>query len=122
MLLSGCKVIKTGNDKIKDLDFALVEEKDIPKELKKLIDEKKDNTVRLTYSTKDYTYLVAGYGAQPTSGYSIRVDNVYLGTNAIVVDVCLLGPAVDQAVTELPTTPYIVLKIEKREEQVIYQM
>ena len=76
----------------------------------------------MTYTTKDYTYLVAGYGTQPTSGYSISVDDVYLGENAIYVNVNLLGPEKDEQVTETATTPYIVIKIEKREESVIFNV
>lgn len=64
----------------------------------------------MTYATKDATYIVAGYGTQPTSGYSIRVNDLYLGTNAVYADVDLLGPEAGEDITELPTTPYIVLK------------
>ena len=79
-------------------------------ELKKLIEAKKANTLRMTYATKDATYIVAGYGTQPTSGYSIRVNDLYLGTNAVYADVDLLGPEAREDITELPTMPYIVLK------------
>ena len=56
------------------------------------------------------------------SGYSIRVNDLYLGTNAVYADVDLLGPEAGEDITELPTTPYIVLKIEKREESVVFCM
>mgnify|MGYP005893112729 CR=1 FL=1 len=87
-----------------------------------LIEAKKANTLRMTYATKDATYIVAGYGTQPTSGYSIRVNDLYLGTNAVYADVDLLGPEAGEDITELPTTPYIVLKIQKREESVVFCM
>lgn len=122
LLLTGCSVVNTNNKKVSDLDFTVVNDKDLPVELKKLIDEKKANTLRLTYATKDYTYLVAGYGTQQSNGYSIRVNDVYLGTNAIYVDLSLIGPAAGESVTETTTTPYIVLKIEKRDESVIFDM
>lgn len=120
--LSGCSMIRKDSDKVSELDYTVVEDQDLPIELKKLIDSKKSNTIRLTYATKDYTYIVVGYGTQPTSGYSIRVNDIYIGTNAIYVDVDLLGPESGEQVTELPTTPYIVLKIEKREESVVFRM
>lgn len=119
---AGCKITNIGSDKVSDLDFTVVEDEDLPVELKKLIDEKKANTLRMTYTTKDYTYMVAGYGTQETSGYSIRVNDVYLGKNAICVDVSLIGPAAGEQVTELPTTPYIVIKIEKRDESVVFNI
>lgn len=92
------------------LEYTVVKEEEIPVELKKLIEAKKANTLRMTYATKDATYIVAGYGTQPTSGYSIRVNDLYLGTNAVYADVDLLGPEAGEDITELPTTPYIVLK------------
>lgn len=120
--LTGCSIIKKDSNKVAELEYTVVENEDLPTELKKLIDSKKENTIRLTYATKDYTYIVAGYGQQPTSGYSIRVNDIYVGTNAIYIDVDLLGPESGEQVTELPTTPYIVLKIEKREESVVFNM
>ncbi len=119
---AGCSIKGLGSDKVADLDFTVVEDEDLPVELKKLIDEKKENTLRMTYTTRDHTYMVAGYGKQQTSGYSIRVNDVYLGKNAICVDVSLIGPEAGEQVTEIPTTPYIVLKIEKRDESVIFKI
>lgn len=120
--LTACSVKDVNSDKVSELDFTVVEDKDLPEELKKLIDEKKENTLRMTYTTKDYTYMIVGYGTQETSGYSIRVNDVYLGKNAVYVDVNLIGPAAGEQVTEMPTTPYVVIKVEKREESVIFQM
>lgn len=122
LTLSGCKFTDINSGKVSELDFTVVEDKDLPVELKKLIDEKKENTLRMTYTTKDYTYMVVGYGTQKTSGYSIRVNDVYIGKNAIYVDVSLIGPAADEMVSDTKTTPYIVLKIEKREETVIFRI
>ena len=85
------------------LEYTVVKEEEIPVELKKLIEAKKANTLRMTYATKDATYIVAGYGTQPTSGYSIRVNDLYLGTNAVYADVDLLGPEAREDITELPT-------------------
>lgn len=122
VLVMGCKITDINSDKVSELDFTVVEDKDLPIELKKLIDSKKENTLRMTYTTKDYTYIVVGYGTQETSGYSIKVNDVYLGKNAIYVDVSLMGPAADETVSETKTMPYIVLKIEKRDETVIFRI
>ena len=120
--LSGCSMIKKDSSKVMGLEYTVVKDEEIPVELKKLIEAKKANTLRMTYATKDATYIVAGYGTQPTSGYSIRVNDLYLGTNAVYADVDLLGPEAGEDITELPTTPYIVLKIQKREESVVFCM
>ena len=57
-----------------------------------------------------------------TSGYSIRVDDVYVSGNAVYADFKLIGPAEGEQVNEVSTTPYIVLKYEKRDESVVFKM
>ncbi len=57
-----------------------------------------------------------------TSGYSICVNSVSLGTDSIYVDIDLLGPKPQEQVTKVSTTPYIVLKMEKRDETVVFNM
>lgn len=84
-VLPGCSLKGINNTKKEEIDYTVVEDEDLPAELKKLIDEKKGSTLKMTYTTKDYTYMVAGYGTMTTSGYSISVNDVYLGENSIYV-------------------------------------
>ena len=105
--LWGCGKTET---EVTQLDYTVVEDKDIPQELKNIIDEKKESTIRLTYNTMG------------TSGYSICVNSVSLGTDSIYVDIDLLGPKPQEQVTKVSTTPYIVLKMEKRDETVVFNM
>ena len=122
VLLCAC----TGNDmmekKVRDLDFTVVSAEDISEELKSHIDERKEETFTLIYRDGENMYLIVGYGSQEGGDYSIRVNDLYLGTNAVYADVDLLGPEAGEDITELPTTPYIVLKIQKREESVVFCM
>lgn len=122
LILFSCKITKTSPKKVADLDYTVVEDQDVPEELMKIINEKKNNSLRLTYSTKDYIYIVAGYGIQPTSGYSIKLNQVYLGENSIYIDSNLIGPAKGEEVTDKETFPYIVIKIEKRDEPVVFNI
>ena len=122
IIVISCKVTGTSSKKVEDLDYTVVEDQDVPTELMKIIDEKKQNSLRLTYSTKDYIYIVAGYGTQATSGYSIRVNEVYLGQNAIYIDTNLIGPSKGEEVHKNETYPYIVIKIEKRGEPVVFNI
>jgi len=122
VILISCKITGTSSTKVADLDYTVVEDQDVPTELMKIIDEKKQNSLRLTYSTKDYIYIVAGYGTQLTSGYSIRLNEVYLGQNAIYVDTNLVGPTKSEEVNKAETYPYIVIKIEKRDDPVVFNI
>ena len=119
--LAGCRGQREPDNKT-HIDYTVVENADLPEELKKLIESRKDKVMRLTYTTKDYTYVVAGYGTRDTSGYSIKVNNVYTSADAIYIDLNLIGPAADEAVNEVETYPVIVLKMERRDESVVFKM
>ena len=112
--MTGCSGSKEPDNKT-SVDYTVVENADLPEELKKLIESKKDKVMRLTY-------VVAGYGTRETSGYSIKVNDVYTGDNALYIDLNLIGPAAGEAVNEVDTYPVIVLKMERREESVVFKM
>lgn len=83
--LTGCSVEKADQDKVRDLEFAVVSEAELPEELAKLVAEKKAAPFKLTYSNDQGLYIVVGYGEQATGGYSIAVRELYLTENSIVV-------------------------------------
>lgn len=119
--VAGCKAEDTDVKKIKDLEFTVVDDADLPGELKEIIDEKKEDPFKLSYSNKDYLYIVVGYGKQNSGGYSIAVDELYLTSNAIYIDTNLIGPSQDDMVAQGVTYPYVVVKTEFREERVVFE-
>ncbi len=119
--LTGCKKGNTDVKKIKDLEFTVVEDADLPGELKEIIDEKKEEPFKLSYSNKDNLYIVVGYGKQNSGGYSISVDDLYLTSNAIYINTNLIGPSQNDAVTQGVTYPYVVVKLEFREEPIVFE-
>jgi hypothetical protein len=119
--ITGCKTEDTDIKKLKDLEFTVVEDADLPGELKEIIDEKKENPFKLSYSNKDYLYIVVGYGKQNSGGYSISVDDLYLTSNAIYIDTNLIGPSQDDMVTQGITYPYVVVKLEFMDENVVFE-
>lgn len=121
-ILAGCGFFTTSEERVSEVEYTVVEERDLPEELKRIIDTKKDKELRMTYATKEYTYIVAGYGEQATNGYSICVDDLYASENAIVVKLSLLGPGKNENITEVKTTPYIVMKVERTQYPVIFYL
>jgi hypothetical protein len=119
--LIGCKSEDTDIKKIKDLDFTVVEDADLPGELKEIIDEKKEDPFKLSYSNKDNLYIVVGYGKQNSGGYSIAVDELYLTSNAIYIDTNLIGPSQEDMVSQGVTYPYVVVKLEFMDESVVFE-
>ncbi|MCI6886374.1 MAG: protease complex subunit PrcB family protein [Lachnospiraceae bacterium] len=120
-ILTGCSVEKENQDKVRDLEFTVVGESDLPEELKNLIMEKKAAPFKLTYSNDQGLYIVVGYGEQPTGGYSIEVDELYLTENAIVIDTELEGPEKGEPTGVEKSYPYVVVRTEYLEEPVIFQ-
>lgn len=119
--VAGCKTEDTDIKKLKDLEFTVVEDADLPGELKEIIDEKKENPFKLSYSNKDNLYIVVGYGKQNSGGYSISVEDLYLTSNAIYIDTNLIGPSQDDLVTQGVTYPYVVVKLEFMDKSVVFE-
>jgi len=107
--------------KIRDLDFTVVEDADLPGELKELIEEKKAEPFKISYSNKDNLYIAVGYGKQNSGGYSITVDELYLTNNAIYIDTNLIGPSSDDVVSQGVTYPYVVVKLEYIDKRVVFE-
>lgn len=127
MFLLACLIVlgagcgKESENKVKDLDFTVVPDGEIPAELKAAIDERKQDDFKLTYSAGQYLYLVVGYGAQQSGGYSIQVKELYLTDSNVVLDTELLGPEDTAESGAEASYPYIVLKMEMREEPVVFR-
>ncbi len=120
VMLCGCGIEKTDGSKVRDLEYEIVEE-DIPEELKAKIEEKKTADFKFTYESDNYLYVVRGYGEQETGGYSIQILEFYLTQNAIVFDTNLKGPPKDEAKNAVPSYPYIVIRTENLDKNVIFQ-
>lgn len=105
----------------KDLSYTIVDEEDIPQALLDTIEEKKAAECKLTYETDDALYVVHGYGEQETGGYSIAVKEFYLTGNAVCIDTELIGPAGNEHPAKSPSFPYIVLKTERQNKNVVFE-
>lgn len=109
-----------GNGEKEQLDFTVVEESEIPEELKSIIEEKKEGEFKLTYTSDGSLYLVVGIGRQETGGYSISVKDLYLQGGSICLETESMGPSQGETVSKTPSYPYIVLKLPYREEPVVF--
>lgn len=120
-VLAGCSVTKENQDKVRDLQFTVVGEQELPEELKNLVTEKKTAPFKLTYSNDGGLFIAVGYGEQPTGGYSIAVNELYLTENSIVIDTELKGPEKGEDAGAEKSYPYIVIQTEYLENPVIFQ-
>lgn len=120
-LVAACSVQKTKTDKLRDLEFTVLGEEEIPKELKEKMEEKEQNGFKITYADKGYLYIAKGYGQQKTSGYSIEVKQCYETENAIYFHTILHGPKKEEKVSANPTYPYVVVKLEWIDKNVVFE-
>lgn len=121
LLIGGCSLKKAGTEKIRDLEYTVLEDSEVPELLMEEIEQKKADDFKLSYREDDYLYIVRGFGMQETGGYSIQMQELYLADNAIYFDADLIGPESGQEVEKAVSYPYIVIKTERLEENVVFE-
>lgn len=121
LLLGGCGLEETDSQKLEDVSYTILEEKEIPEEFLSVIEEKKEEVFKLTYTDKENLYIAVGYGTQETGGYSISVNQCYLTKNAIYFDTTLIGPSKGEQVNQAKSYPYLVIKTKYSEKSVVFE-
>ena len=117
--LTGC-IRKEEQQKRETVVYAVCRESVIPRELKKLIQKEKGEAFHFTYTTRDYTYYVIGYGRQPGKGYKIRIKEFAMDKDHIYIDTTLIGVTKEHQ-NEGKSFPYIVLKSQFYEKDVSFR-
>lgn len=120
-LTVGCGEKNDKTKKLRDLDFDVMAAQQIPQELQEVIEEKKTESFKLTFTDEAVQYICVGYGQQPTGGYSISVTELYETENAVYVHTNLLGPSTEERKKENPSYPHIVIRLEKQEKTVVFE-
>lgn len=118
--VTACGVKEENTEKVCDMDFTVLRQEEIPDELATIIDQKKAEPFHLTYED-EALYIAIGYGEKDSGGYSIEVEDLYLGKTAVCFDTKLIGPKKSDKTENVKSYPYIVVKTEYREERVIFK-
>ena len=118
--LCGCDGQVQTQEKVKDCNYTVVEQEELPKELIELIEERKTEPFKLSFGEEGYLYIVRGYGKQAGGGYSIAVEGLYETETQICLETNLIGPK-EQEETQAETYPYIVVMMEYMDKDVVYQ-
>lgn len=117
----GCSIEQSNQTKLSDLEYEIIAEEDVPEELLADIEERKAADFKMTYETDEYLYIVRGYGEQETGGYSIRLKDLYLTTNSVFFYTELIGPRKGETITKSPSFPYIVVRTDIQEKNVVFE-
>ncbi len=121
LFLTACSAGKDDMKKLREVEYTIVNPEEVPEELRTRIEEKKEETFRLTYSDDGYLYMARGYGKRETSGYSVEVTECYETEDVVMVKTNLLGPPKDEEIVEKSTYPYVVAKTEYIEKNVVFE-
>ncbi|MDO4320929.1 MAG: protease complex subunit PrcB family protein [Lachnospiraceae bacterium] len=121
-VLAGCGAAGQGTagDR-KEVDYTVADARKLPEELARLIEENKKEEIRMTYTDGADMYLIRGYGEQETGGYSIEVAECSEDGETVYFDTRLLGPSGQEKLPKEPSYPFLVVKIETREKDVLIQ-
>lgn len=120
-VLGGCRIIRIEEEERKPVEYQVVRQEDIPKELLALIGEKKKEEFQMTYQSGETLYLVKGYGQQMSGGYSIQVAELGKSPNAVFFRTKLMGPSELKGSGGEPSYPYIVIKTAYFKEPVQFE-
>ena len=122
MQMQGCGVkIIPQKEVRREVEFVIVSEECIPKEIQSLIDTRKEKEMKLTFVDGNDRYIIIGYGKQSTGGYSIYIKDLYATENALYVDTCLLGPKKGNKRKEAASYPVMVLQIAEMGVPVVFK-
>lgn len=117
---AGCEKEEQSTERGKEWDYTVVAVRDCPEDFLKELEEKKVNAFQMTYMDGEYLYIAMGYGEQATGGFSIAVKGLYESGGKLCFETELMGPGKDEVVKEKPSYPFVIVKTEKTEKEVIF--
>lgn len=116
-----CSVKRRATEKIRDLDFSVVREEEVPQELLEKIEEKEREAFRFTYLDQGVLFIAKGYGEKETSGYTVKVTACYEMPEAIAIRTELLGPPKEEKVRKERMNPHVVIRLNDIGKNVIFE-
>lgn len=117
---SACSVREKSKEKIRDLEFVVLQEEEIPEELKERMDAEQMKDYRMTYTEQEKLYIARGYGERGTDGYRVGVKECYETENTICIHTELLGPEKGEKIQRRKTNPHVVVLLSAVEKPVIF--
>lgn len=120
-LVCGCVSVHDSTGKIRDLEFTVTDQDLLPPELQTQISEKKSEPFRITFADRDFLYIAEGYGKKQTTGYSVRVEELYETEDAVRCRTVLMGPEKDEEIVKAPTFPYVVVRLAYIGKDVLFE-
>lgn len=116
--VTGCKVSTLPEKTIREVEYEVLEQGDIPEEFMEIIEKKKDEVFLSTYGDGTYLYIGQGYGRKEKDGYEIEVDSFVETENFLYFHTNLIG---SYEAKDKETFPWIVVRTKWKDKSVIYR-
>lgn len=122
IFLQGCGLsVVNPMEKIRDVDYTVMTQENIPDEVMREINSRKEKEFKLTFRDGENLYICVGYGQKDRGGYSVSVMNLYEAKNGVYVETQLTAPKEKlPSDKKLSTYPFIVIKTEYQEKPVVF--
>lgn len=121
--VTGCE--KKTPEPREDIAFTVCGKTQLPDALSEMIEEKKQHAFQISYATKEYLYIVVGYGAHDRANLQVTVEDLFKTDRAIYVktnlETCEATSADAQEVGDASMYPYIVIRCERMELPVLFE-
>ena len=120
LLLAGCSVVLKSDGERTAVEYELMDIRDVPEDMQKKIEERKEEPFQITYRDMEYLYIAEGYGKKEESGYCIEVTECAQNGDAIYIDAILHGPGGTGSICETEY-PFYVVRTAYTEKHVIFE-
>ena len=117
---SACSIEKMEEEKKRDLAYTVIEQDEMPQELKEQIEKEEKNVFGITYADQGILYAARGFGEKKTDGYHVEVTACYETEDTIYVTTELRGPQKGENIKKEKNCPYVVIKMDYEEKQVMF--
>ena len=121
---AGCSLVPV-EEKREPVEFVIISDDYVPEELAELIEAKKEQVMKMTYTDEGKHYIVVGYGKQDGGGFSIVIKSLARSENAVYLDTGLLGPGEETQKENRKDTaascPYLVIQTKELGLPVVFQ-
>lgn len=117
-LINGCTTYNKEETSV-DAAYEILEEDEIPTEMKEEMEAKKTETFRIVYETTEGTYIAVGYGEKEQEGYEIQVDSCKVSEHFVYIHTILKGP-LEEEKQKRKSYPCLVIMCGETEKQVIF--
>ena len=118
-VLTGCSVVLKTEGERTGVEYKQMDVRDVPEDLQKEIEERKEEPFQITYRDMEYLYIAEGYGEKEESGYCIEIAECAQTEDAVYIEAILHGPGGEGSVCETKF-PYYVVRLGYTEKPVVF--